>query len=326
MTDSPADTVRSVADVATSLRNYIGQLPPVWIEGQLAEWNPRAKAHYGKLKDLVEDASINITVWNTVVEGLTESFKQGDKVRILAKPDYWVGGGSLSFQVREMRHEGLGDILEKIERLRRTLDAEGLLDPSTKKPLPFLPLCIGLVTGKDSDAEKDVLTNAKLRWADVKFRVEHTLVQGDQAAAQVAAAIANSMPTPRSTSSSWHAAVASSCTSSRSVMSGSFAPRQRAKPRLCQRLVMRTTVRCSTRLPISAPQRPPTRQSGSSPMSRPNWRPSQTVATARSRLCRRLLLTNTTASSNSEIVQSWRARSPIWRDTNRTSRTIETRV
>ena len=128
MTDSPADTVRSVADVATSLRNYIGQLPPVWIEGQLAEWNPRAKAHYGKLKDLVEDASINITVWNTVVEGLTESFKQGDKVRILAKPDYWVGGGSLSFQVRDMRHEGLGDILEKIERLRRTLDAEGLLD------------------------------------------------------------------------------------------------------------------------------------------------------------------------------------------------------
>lgn len=190
MTDSPADTVRSVADVATSLRNYIGQLPPVWIEGQLAEWNPRAKAHYGKLKDLVEDASINITVWNTVVEGLTESFKQGDKVRILAKPDYWVGGGSLSFQVRDMRHEGLGDILEKIERLRRTLDAEGLLDPSTKKSLPFLPLCIGLVTGKDSDAEKDVLTNAKLRWADVKFRVEHTLVQGDQAAAQVAAAIA----------------------------------------------------------------------------------------------------------------------------------------
>lgn len=189
MTDSPADVVRTVADVAGSLRNYIGQLPPVWIEGQLAEWNPRAKAHYGKLKDLTEDASINITVWNTVVDGLTESFKQGDKVRILAKPDYWVGGGSLSFQVKDMRHEGLGDILEKIERLRRTLDSEGLLDPSRKKALPFLPLCIGLVTGAGSDAEKDVLTNAKLRWADVKFRVEHTLVQGEQAPAQIAAAI-----------------------------------------------------------------------------------------------------------------------------------------
>lgn len=189
MTDSPADAVRSVADVAGSLRNYVGQLPPVWIEGQLAEWNPRAKVHYGKLKDVTEDASINITVWNTVIDGLTETFKQGDKVRVLAKPDFWVGGGSLSFLVKEIRHEGLGDILEKIERLRRTLESEGLLDPERKKPLPFLPLCIGLVTGANSDAEKDVLTNAKLRWSDVKFRVEHTLVQGEQAPAQVAAAI-----------------------------------------------------------------------------------------------------------------------------------------
>lgn len=189
MTGSAADVVRTVADVANSLRGYIAQLPPVWIEGQLAEWNPRAKAHFGKLKDLTEDASINITVWNSVVDGLTESFKQGDKVRILAKPDYWVGGGSLSFTVKDMRHEGLGDILEKIERLRQQLQSEGALDPSRKVTLPFLPLCIGLITGKDSDAEKDVLTNAKLRWSDVKFRVVHTLVQGEQCAPQVADAI-----------------------------------------------------------------------------------------------------------------------------------------
>ncbi|MEN9740419.1 MAG: hypothetical protein RLZ72_685 [Actinomycetota bacterium] len=189
MTESAADVVRTVADVANSLRGYIAQLPPVWIEGQLAEWNPRAKAHYGKLKDLTQDASINITVWNSVVETLDETFKQGDKVRILAKPDYWVGGGSLSFTVTAMRHEGLGDILEKIERLRQQLASEGALDADRKKPLPFLPLCIGLITGKDSDAEKDVITNAKLRWSDVKFRVVHTLVQGDQCAPQVASAI-----------------------------------------------------------------------------------------------------------------------------------------
>lgn len=189
MTAPPSDVVRSVADVARSLGGYIAQLPAVWIEGQLAEWNPRAKAHYGKLKDLTEDASINITAWNSVVGTLSETFKQGDKVRILAKPDYWVGGGSLSFTVKDMRHEGLGDILEKIERLRQQLAAEGALDPSRKSPLPFLPLCIGLITGKDSDAEKDVLTNARLRWADVKFRTVHTLVQGEQCAAQVAAAI-----------------------------------------------------------------------------------------------------------------------------------------
>lgn len=189
MTVSGAEVVRTVSDVSNSLRNYIGQLPDVWIEGQLAEWNPRAKAHYGKLKDLDGDASINITAWNSTLEGLTETFKQGDKVRVLAKPDFWVGGGSLSFVVKQIRHEGLGDILEKIERLRQELDAEGLLDAARKKPLPFLPLCIGLITGKDSDAEKDVITNAKLRWSDAKFRTIHTLVQGEQCAPQVAAAI-----------------------------------------------------------------------------------------------------------------------------------------
>ncbi|MFM6967642.1 MAG: exodeoxyribonuclease VII large subunit [Microbacteriaceae bacterium] len=190
MTASGAETVRSVTDVANSLRNYIGQLPEVWIEGQLAEWNPRPKAHYGKLKDLNGDATISLTAWNSTLEGTTETFKQGDKVRILAKPEFWVGGGSISFIVKQIRHEGLGDILEKIERLRRELAAEGVLDPARKKPLPFLPLCIGLVTAKDSDAEKDVVTNARLRWSDVKFRAVYTAVQGDQCAPQVAAAIA----------------------------------------------------------------------------------------------------------------------------------------
>lgn len=189
MTGSAADVVRSVADVANSLHRYIEQLPPVWIEGQLAEWNPRASACFGKLKDLTEAASIDIKLWNRDAAGITETFKQGDKVRILAVAEYWVGGGSLSFTIKDMRHEGLGDILEKIERLRAQLQAEGALDPSQKKQLPFLPLCIGLITAKDSDAEKDVVTNAKLRWSDVKFRTVHTLVQGEQCAPQVADAI-----------------------------------------------------------------------------------------------------------------------------------------
>lgn len=189
MTTSAGETIRTVADVANSVKGYISQLPPVWIEGQLAEWNVRGSNIYGKLKDLTEDASINITVWSSVANSLTETFKQGDKVRLLAKADFWPGGGSLSFIVKEIRHEGLGDILEQIERLRQKLSAEGALDASRKKALPFLPLCIGLVTAKDSDAEKDVLTNAKLRWSDVKFRTVHTHVQGELCAPEVAAAI-----------------------------------------------------------------------------------------------------------------------------------------
>jgi exodeoxyribonuclease VII large subunit len=92
-------------------------------------------------------------------------------------------------QVLNMRHVGLGDLLERIERLRRQLAEEGLFDPARKQRLPFLPGCIGLITGKDSDAEKDVLRNAQLRWPSVNFRVRHAAVQGDRAAADVAAAI-----------------------------------------------------------------------------------------------------------------------------------------
>lgn len=182
--------VMSVSNVAQSMRTHINALPPVWIEGQLASWNIRNGHAYAKLKDVTEDATISITVWRSVLESLTEQFAQGDKVRVLAKPDYWVAGGTLSFSVKDMRHEGLGDILEKIERLRRQLASEGLLDAARKKPLPFLPLCIGLITGANSDAEKDVLTNARLRWSDVQFRVVHTAVQGENCAPQVARAIA----------------------------------------------------------------------------------------------------------------------------------------
>ncbi|MEY4312623.1 MAG: hypothetical protein RLZZ319_132 [Actinomycetota bacterium] len=181
--------VRSVAEVAKQVADYIDRLGTIWIEGQLAEWNPRAKAVYAKLKDLSTDATLSITVWNNVLERIPDTFAQGDKVRVLAKANFWPGGGTLSFQVADMRHEGLGDILEKIEQLRATLRAEGALDPERKKPLPFLPLCIGLITGERSDAEQDVLTNATLRWSDVKFRIIHTPVQGEQCPPRVAEAI-----------------------------------------------------------------------------------------------------------------------------------------
>nr|BFF14796.1 exodeoxyribonuclease VII large subunit [Microbacterium flavescens] len=115
--------------------------------------------------------------------------KQGDRVVAAVKPNYWVKGGSLTMQVFDMRHVGLGDLLERLERLRAQLTAEGLFSPERKSRLPFLPQCIGLVTGKDSDAEKDVLRNAQLRWPSVEFRVAHAAVQGDRMVSEVTAAV-----------------------------------------------------------------------------------------------------------------------------------------
>jgi len=191
MTDAPA-TVESpwpVALLSTKIRGYIERLGTVWVEGEITQWGASGGNVYGKLKDLAEDATVSFTIWSSVRSRLTADFKQGDRVIALVKPSYWVKGGSLTMQVFEMRHVGLGDLLERLEKLRTQLTGEGLFDASRKKALPFLPHCIGLITGKDSDAEKDVIRNAQLRWPAVTFRVAHAIVQGDRAAGEVIAAI-----------------------------------------------------------------------------------------------------------------------------------------
>jgi exodeoxyribonuclease VII large subunit len=178
-----------VSVVAGKIKGYIERLGTVWVEGELAQWNERNGAVFGKLKDLDGDVTLSFQLWSSTRAKLSEQFAQGDHVIALAKTEFWVKGGTLSMQVLNMRHVGLGDLLEKLERLRKQLASEGLFDAERKKPLPFLPACIGLITGKDSDAEKDVIRNAQLRWPSVVFRVRHAAVQGDRAASDVAAAI-----------------------------------------------------------------------------------------------------------------------------------------
>ncbi|MCU1569399.1 MAG: exodeoxyribonuclease large subunit [Naasia sp.] len=178
-----------VGMLAVKLRDYIDRLGTVWVEGEITQWSVGGGTVYGKLKDLDQDATIGFSVWSSVRARIPNDLKQGDRVIALIKPNYWVKGGSLTMQVYEIRHVGLGDLLERLERLRRQLASEGLFAAERKRPLPFLPGRIGLVTGKDSDAEKDVLRNAQLRWPAVQFRVQYAAVQGDRAASEVAAAI-----------------------------------------------------------------------------------------------------------------------------------------
>ena len=160
-----------VARLSHELKGYIDRLGTVWVEGEITQWGVSGGNVYGKLKDLGMDATVSFTVWSSTRAKLTSDFAQGDRVIALVKPNFWVKGGTLTMQVYELRHVGLGDLLERLEKL------------------PFLPQRIGLVTGKDSDAEKDVLRNAQLRWPEVRFRVVHAAVQGDRAAGEVSAAI-----------------------------------------------------------------------------------------------------------------------------------------
>ena len=191
VTDAPptVDTPWPVAVLSAKIKGWIDRLGAVWTEGEITQWGVSGGNVYGKLKDLTADATVGFTIWSSVRLKLPKDLAQGDRVVALVKPNYWVKGGTLTMQVFEMRHVGLGDLLERLERLRQKLKDEGLFDASRKKPLPFLPGCIGLITGKDSDAEKDVLRNAQLRWPAVEFRIAYAAVQGDRAVSEVIAAI-----------------------------------------------------------------------------------------------------------------------------------------
>ncbi|MFT4123876.1 MAG: exodeoxyribonuclease VII large subunit [Microbacteriaceae bacterium] len=178
-----------VALLSSKVKGWIDRLGTAWVEGEITQWNERGGVVYGRLKDLEADATVSFAIWSSVRARVPADLGAGARVVALVKPDWWVKGGSLTMQVHDMRHVGLGELLERLERLRRQLAAEGLFAPERKRRLPFLPGVIGLVTGRDSDAEKDVKRNALLRWPGVVFRTVHASVQGDRAVAEVIAAI-----------------------------------------------------------------------------------------------------------------------------------------
>ncbi len=191
--DSPTPATREtpwpVGLMSEKIAAWVDRLGQLWIEGEITQWQLRGGHVYGKLKDLTQDATISFTVWRSVAQRLTSEFSAGDRVIALVKPNFWVKGGSLTVQVFDLSHVGIGELLERLERLRQQLRTEGLFDAQRKRPLPFLPGMIGLVTGRDSDAEKDVIRNATLRWPGVQFRIHYAAVQGDRAATEVTAGI-----------------------------------------------------------------------------------------------------------------------------------------
>jgi exodeoxyribonuclease VII large subunit len=176
-----------VAQLSENLAAYIKRLGMVWVEGELTKPSVKGTTFFADLRDLREEMVVAIHSFNS--GSFPKDLVNGDRVAVLVKPEFWKKSGKISMQIQELRKVGLGELLERIQRLRDKLTAEGLTDPARKQPLPFLPNCVGLITGKDSDAEKDVLQNAKLRWPDVRFKVVHTKVQGDDSAPQIIAAI-----------------------------------------------------------------------------------------------------------------------------------------
>jgi exodeoxyribonuclease VII large subunit len=185
-------TPESPVPVRTVLRmvgEWVGRLGRVWIEGQIAELNRRGNAVFLTLRDPVAAVSARVVCTRAVFDANDPPPAEGARVVIWARPDFNVARGSFSLTALEIRAVGIGELLARLERLRRTLAAEGLFAAERKRPLPFLPAVIGLICGRDSAAERDVLKNAALRWPAVRFRVEQVAVQGPFAVEEIVTAL-----------------------------------------------------------------------------------------------------------------------------------------
>ncbi len=178
--DSSQAAPTSVSRLNDTIRGFVEKWGSVWVEGEITSWNQRGGNVFGRLKDASSDATISFRIWSSTLQRLPDDLKLGDHVITCVKADYFVKSGDFTFAVSAMRHVGLGDQLEKLERLRAQLRAEGLFDNARKRAVPFLPGVIGLITGEKSDAEKDVHRIAELRWPQVRFRTVYASVQGDR--------------------------------------------------------------------------------------------------------------------------------------------------
>ncbi|MBA2415120.1 MAG: exodeoxyribonuclease VII large subunit [Geodermatophilaceae bacterium] len=181
-----ADTPWPVRTVARKIGEWVARLGEVWVEGQVTQLSTRSGTCFLVLRDTSADISVSVTCRRDV---LPDPLGEGARVVLRARPDFYLGRGSLSLRATEIRPVGIGELLARLEKLKKLLTAEGLFDIGRKRQLPFLPRAVGLVTGRASAAERDVLTVARQRWPGVAFRVENCAVQGPNAAAEVIGAI-----------------------------------------------------------------------------------------------------------------------------------------
>ena len=189
--DSSAERPTAVRTVSAAIGEWIGRLGEIWIEGQVAELRrrPGMWAAYLTLRDLEVEMSLSVVVPTAVLDAVQPEVAEGQRIVVLARPDFYTRNGSLQLRAREVRTVGLGQLLAEIERLRLLLAAEGLFAAERKRPLPFLPRRIGLICGRASAAMRDVMVNAQARWPAVDFEVREVAVQGPAAVAAVVGAL-----------------------------------------------------------------------------------------------------------------------------------------
>ena len=189
MFETSSEAPATVRVVTEAIKEYVDRLGPIWIEGEISELNERSgMMAFIRLRDPSVDMSISVMCHKSVIAA-AQPLPANARVVLYAKPSWYTKNGSLSFSAREIRQVGVGELLARLEALKNNLAQEGLFDSDRKVALPLLPQKIGLICGRNTDAEKDVVENAKRRWPSVQFEIREVTVQGAGAVSEVSEAL-----------------------------------------------------------------------------------------------------------------------------------------
>jgi len=189
MFESSSEAPASVKLVTEAIKEYVDRLGPIWVEGEISELNERSGVMaFIRLRDPSADMSLSVMCHKSVIAA-AQPLPPNARVVLYAKPSWYTKNGSLTLSAREIRQVGVGELLARLEALKTLLAAEGLFDSDRKVELPLLPKKVGLICGRNTDAEKDVVENAKRRWPSVVFEIREVTVQGAAAVTEVSAAL-----------------------------------------------------------------------------------------------------------------------------------------
>ena len=189
MFETSSESPAPVRVVSEAIKDYVDRLGPIWIEGEISELNERSgMMAFMRLRDTSVDMSISVMCHKSVI-ATVKPLPDNARVVMYAKPSWYTKNGSLSFSAREIRQVGVGELLARLEALKNQLAGEGLFNSDRKVALPLLPKVIGLICGRNTDAEKDVVENAKRRWPSVQFEIREVTVQGAVAVTEVSDAL-----------------------------------------------------------------------------------------------------------------------------------------
>lgn len=186
---APSGDVVSVSDVTGAIARLIqSQSREVWVRGEVAEYKVYGSGHhYFTLRD--SRAQMRCTIWRQHAHRITAP-AIGTEVFVFGRPAFWDEKGEFRFSVTQLvPTSAVGAAQRELERVRALLQAEGLLDPARKRPLPALPSTIAVVTSKDGAALRDIVTVTRRRWPSVQLLVVGARVQGEGAPETIARAL-----------------------------------------------------------------------------------------------------------------------------------------